>query len=228
MTRSQPARPGPRPWWTPLLLVLMVWVGSTAPLQAGRTPPPPPGPPVVLCLGDELTAGYGVGLTSHYPALLQELIQQRGYPHRVINQGIAWGTSAEAVNRLPSLLAYRPAVVVVALGSNDIRSGQSLTDLKRNLERIIGAFQKQGSRVLLAGVDPPPWHRGRLGGSVPRAYRQVAEKSQVPLAPDLLEGIVDDPELTLTDRFHPNMAGYRRVVNHLWYLLQPLLDATTP
>ena len=41
--------------------------------------------PVILAFGDSLTAGFGVPDSENYPARLQRIISQNGYPHQVIN-----------------------------------------------------------------------------------------------------------------------------------------------
>ena len=41
--------------------------------------------------------------------------------------------------------------------------------------------------------------------------------------PFLLEGVAGHPNLNQADGIHPNAAGQRAVVEHVWPVLQPLL-----
>lgn len=203
-----------------LLLGLLLWGGWGA-AWAGQSGQPP----VLLCFGDDLTAGYGVGLTTNYPAQLQAQLKARGYPHRVVNLGRSGDASAQALGRLTEALNQRPAVTIVALGLHDILRGGSMVDLKLNLTRIVTALQKGNSQVLLAGVAIPPRMGGRLGNIVAPAYLEVASKTRVPLLPDLLAGVLDQPSLVQLNAIHPTGAGYRKVVETLWPHLEPLLAA---
>jgi len=93
-----------------------------------ETAPPTPAPkatqamdkrPVVVCFGDSLTAGYGTDLGQSYPDYLQKDLDAEGYNYRVVNEGISGNTTKDGVNRLNSILALKPAVVVVEFGGND-------------------------------------------------------------------------------------------------------------
>ena len=111
-------------------------------LSASAQPktPPPPAPhtdhrPILVCFGDSLTAGPGVGPGQSYPDYLQALLDQRHIRYRVDNQGISGNTTKDGVQRLPSVLALHPAVAVVEFGGNDGLRGLPIADTRANLDR---------------------------------------------------------------------------------------------
>jgi len=75
--------------------------------------------PLVVFLGDSLTAGPGLGLEQTYPSLVAGLLATRGLPIRVVNAGVSGDTTAGGLARLDWLLRQRPEVLVVGLGAND-------------------------------------------------------------------------------------------------------------
>src|SRR5687767_7599578 len=83
------------------------------------TPMPARTPPVVVALGDSLTAGWGVAADEAYPSLLQARIRAENHPHRVVNAGVSGDTTAGALRRLDSSLDPDTRVLIVALGAND-------------------------------------------------------------------------------------------------------------
>ena len=50
--------------------------------------------PVILALGDSLTAGFGVKDEESYPSQLQVKISSAGLPYRVVNAGVSGDTTA--------------------------------------------------------------------------------------------------------------------------------------
>ncbi|MCC6405855.1 MAG: arylesterase, partial [Planctomycetes bacterium] len=54
---------------------------------------------VLVCLGDSITAGYGLDPDEAYPALLQQKIDDAGLPWRVIAAGVSGDTTAGGLRR---------------------------------------------------------------------------------------------------------------------------------
>src|ERR1051326_2416304 len=79
--------------------------------------------PVILAIGDSMTAGYGVDGASAYPAQLEKELKNRGYDYRVVNQGVTGSTTPQALSRLTRALAIQPQIVIIQLGGNDASQG---------------------------------------------------------------------------------------------------------
>ncbi len=83
--------------------------------------------PVILVVGDSLSAGYGIALHSAWPALLQERLDHQGYLYQVVNASISGDTTSSGRERLPAALArHRPDIVIIELGANDGLRGLQL------------------------------------------------------------------------------------------------------
>ena len=76
-------------------------------------------PPVVVALGDSLSAGPGRRAAQTWPALLQQRATAARYPHLIVNAGVSGDASSDAVRRLDRALVADTRVLIVALGAND-------------------------------------------------------------------------------------------------------------
>jgi acyl-CoA thioesterase-1 len=180
--------------------------------------------PVVLCLGDSLTEGFGIAPEKSYPRLLEQRLRDGGHPEaRVINAGISGSTTASAVSRLRWQLKARPDVVILALGGNDGLRGLDLPQTEKNLSDAIVLAKQRDVRVVLAGMQIPPNYGADYTARFRALFPALAERHDVALIPFLLEGVAADPELNLPDGIHPNAAGYEIVVENVLETLLPLL-----
>ena len=180
--------------------------------------------PVIVALGDSLTAGLGVTADEAYPALLQARLERDGLHYRVVNAGVSGDTTAGAPRRVDWVLRARPAVVVVALGANDGLRGLPVTAMRDNLAAIVTRLRAGGARVLLAGMRLPPNYGAAYTREFAEAFPSVARRASVPLLPFLLEGVAGVPALNQADGIHPNAAGQRVVADNVWRALKPLLQ----
>ena len=195
--------------------LLVVALLSTAPARAEE--------PVIVALGDSLTAGLGVTAEEAYPALLQARLAREGHRYRVVNAGVSGDTTAGALRRLDWVLRARPVIVVVALGANDGLRGLPVAAMRDNLVAIVTRLRESGARVLLAGMRLPPNYGAAYTREFADAFDAVARRTSVPLLPFLLDGVAGRPALNLPDGIHPNAAGQRMVADTVWRALQPLL-----
>jgi acyl-CoA thioesterase-1 len=180
--------------------------------------------PLVLCLGDSLTEGYGIAPENSYPRLLERRLREQGHPDaRVINAGISGSTTASAVSRLRWQLKARPDVVILALGGNDGLRGLDLSQTRKNLADAIALAKSRGVKVVLAGMKIPPNYGADYTRRFEALFPALARAHDVALIPFLLEGVAARPELNLPDGIHPNAAGYRIVVENVLETLLPLL-----
>lgn len=153
---------------------------------------------VVLAFGDSLTYGYGA-VAQAYPTQLEALIGRS-----VINAGVSGEVSASGLRRLPELLErYRPSLVILCHGGNDILRRSSQQNLRSNLVAMVKLARESGAQVLLVGV--PGF--GMLGASTVPLYEEVATEQGVLYEGDVLEKIENDTSLK-SDQIHPNAAGY--------------------
>jgi acyl-CoA thioesterase-1 len=200
-----------------------------APLAAGKTAAvpaprdPAPRPPVVVFLGDSLTAGLGLEGTQAYPALLGDRFAAEGQPIRVVNAGVSGDTSAGGLRRLDWLLRQKPAVVVVGLGANDALRGADVSEIERNLREILRRSKAAGARTLLLGMRIPPNYGPDYAGRFEALYPRIEKDMGVPLVPFLLEKVGGIPALNQADGIHPTAIGQRKVADNVYPYLNKLV-----
>ncbi len=197
--------------------------GSEQARSADATPSPARDRPRLVFLGDSLTAGYNLEASQAYPALIQQKIDGAGLEFEVVNAGISGDTSSGGLHRLDWVLSEGAAVLVLALGANDGLRGIDLTSTRRNLEAILDRCDREGIRVVLAGMQIPP----NYGPEYSRKFRELFTELQVsrklPTVPFLLDAVGGVDELNLADGIHPNAEGQKILAANVWTVLEPVL-----
>ncbi|MGH7803152.1 MAG: arylesterase [Candidatus Binatia bacterium] len=180
-------------------------------------------PPLVVFLGDSLSAGYGLPAREAFPAVVERKLAERGTPIRVVNAGVSGDTTAGGLSRLPWLLQQKPDLVVVELGGNDGLRGQSPEAIERNLRAIIEKSKSAGAKVILLAMAMPPSY-GPYARSFREIYPRVARDLDVPLVEGFLEGVGGVTALNLDDGIHPTAAGHERLAENVLPSLASELD----
>lgn len=182
------------------------------------------GKPTILVLGDSLSAGYNIEVEQGWVELLNQKLQQEGYPHTVINGSISGDTTTQGLLRLPTLLEqHEPAVVIIELGGNDALRGTSPTAIKRNLGQLIDTSKRSGAEVLLLGIQIPPNYGQRYAQAFFDNYAQLANEKKVKLVPIFLENIGGNNELMQEDGIHPNAEAQPLLLENVYTSLKNIL-----
>ena len=180
--------------------------------------------PVLLVVGDSLSAEYGLPRGTGWVQMLADRLRSSGSDYRVVNASISGETTSGGRSRLPALLKqHRPRVVVLELGANDGLRGLPLNVMKDNLSAMIRQAQAAGSKVLLVGIRVPPNYGRDYTERFFNAFAALARENKVPLVPFLLEGFADTLELFQADRIHPTAEAQARMLENVWPTLRPLL-----
>jgi acyl-CoA thioesterase-1 len=215
-----------------LLIVLFLAPGcrQNDPPAADVRPAGPPGAalsrPKVVFLGDSLTAGLGLPADEAYPALLQQRIDRSKLGYKVVNAGVSGDTTAGGLRRLDWVLSDDTRVLVVALGANDGMRGLPVSEMRRNLTRIVQTARRRGVTVVVAGMEAPPNMGAEYTSAFRQVFRDVAQEHGAALLPFLLEGVAGDAALNQPDGIHPNAEGARRIADLVWRALEPMLVHT--
>jgi lysophospholipase L1-like esterase len=170
---------------------------------ADRTNPPPSGD--VVFIGSSSIQGW-TDVAADFP----------GVP--VLNRGFGGSTIADVVYYMDRiLLPYRPRLVVLYGGDNDLAAGCSpervVADYRTFVARLRAAFPV--ARVVFVSIKPSPLRRS----FIPRA-RETNQRIRAIIARDTLGTYVDvftpmldiagqpRPELFVADSLHMSRAGY--------------------
>jgi acyl-CoA thioesterase-1 len=194
-----------------LLLLLILDLALLAAPVAAETR----GTPVILALGDSLTAGYGLAPEKSFPSQLEAALAKKGISVRVVNGGMSGDTSAGGLSRLDWLLAEKPDLVIVELGANDGLRGLDPAVTRGNLDRIATRIRDSGAHILLAGMRAPPNLGSEYGAAFAALYRDLAEKHGAAYYPFFLEGVAADPALNQEDGIHPTAEGIAVIVENI-------------
>jgi acyl-CoA thioesterase-1 len=185
--------------------------------------------PVVLVLGDSLSAGYGLPQGAGWVSLLEQRLRDKRSAYRLVNASVSGDTTAGGLTRLPPLLErYHPAVLVIELGANDGLRGLRFDEITTNLERLIELGRAAGSRVLLIGVRLPPNYGVAYTERFQAVFQEVAKDKQVPLVPRLLAGVGERWDLMQPDGLHPIAKAQPLLLHNVWPKLEPLLQQAAP
>jgi acyl-CoA thioesterase-1 len=178
------------------------------------------GAPVILVVGDSLSAEYGLKRGSGWVALLEERLAQQKIPAKVVNASISGDTASGGRARLPVLLAqHKPTHVVIELGANDGLRGLPVPGLQADLSAMVQAAQKAGAQVLLVGMQLPPNYGGDYARRFAEVFGTVARQYHTGLVPFLLAGVADAPEsrdLFQADGIHPKATAHPRILDNVW------------
>ncbi|MDP2265428.1 MAG: arylesterase [Thiobacillus sp.] len=160
---------------------------------------------VIVAFGDSLTHGTGASEATAYPAVLAALTGRT-----VINAGVPGDTTTSGLQRLPAVLdEYKPRLVLLCLGGNDMLRKQPEASTENNLRLLVQTIRASGANVVLIGVPEP-----RLFGGAPDFYTRIADEMKLPLEREIFNEVLKDNRLK-ADPIHANAAGYRQVAERL-------------
>lgn len=208
-----------------LLLCCLLWWGGVSAAFAAS--------PVILILGDSLSAAYGIAPETGWVALLQSRLRDQGYPHQVVNASISGETTSGGKRRLPELLAvHQPALVVVELGANDGLRGFDLAEIRTNLHDMLRAIDTAGAQSLVIRMEVPPNYGPEYAQGFAAVYDRLLTLEPPParnpvLAPFFLAEVILEPEMMQSDGLHPTSRAQPRLLETVWPTLEPLLARHT-
>jgi len=183
--------------------------------------------PLILVVGDSLSAEYGLPRGSGWVALLEQRLAREKVAARVVNASISGDTTSGGRSRLPALLAqHKPSHVVLELGGNDALRGLPLASTQANLQAMAQAAKAAGARALVIGMQVPPNYGRQYGEEFAAVFAKVAKSEGAALVPFLLKGVADAPDaeaMFQPDRIHPNAAAHPLMLGNVWPVLRPLL-----
>lgn len=152
----------------------------------------------VMAIGNGIVQGVGSTNGGDFVNLL-------GQAGRVTitNAGASGLTTAQVLQGIDSVLAtYRPQVVILMLGANDMAQGVSGQTQFNNLQQIVQRIKVTGAKVVIVGD-----HAGTFNPTYEAAYSQLASMTGAYYVPNALSGIVGNSS-TMSDPTHLNNQGY--------------------
>jgi acyl-CoA thioesterase-1 len=169
---------------------------------------------LIAFFGDSITQGYAVRPEESFPTLVGQAL---GVP--IVNAGVPGDTTEAGLARMErDVLPHRPRVTVVEFGGNDFLRRVPVEETLRSLEAIVSTLIGKGMMVVIlevnVGLGEDPYLKG---------YRVVAERHGALLIPDIMRGILTNPDLK-ADTIHPNAKGHRLIADRVISVLRLLLQ----
>jgi acyl-CoA thioesterase-1 len=106
----------------------------------------------MVAFGNSATSGWLVAPEEAYPAQLQKLLRKKGYDVTVANEGVPGDTTASALRRLDAAIGPDTDIVLVELGTNDVRVHVPPREMRVNLNAIIATLRNRHIFVLVIGL----------------------------------------------------------------------------
>ena len=187
-------------------------------------------------LGDSIAWGQGAARERDRPASrLAEGLQLRGHDVEARVFAVPGARSSGLDAQVRDALAWRPALVVVVIGANDLTHLEPVEPAVRALADAVRRLRAAGAQVVVApapdlsAVPHVPVFLREVVRSAGAAFREqqvaavLAEGGRV-ADPDqrASRAFATDPSLFSADRFHPSSAGYAVIADSL---LPVLLEA---
>lgn len=222
-------------------VALTVWLSAPAspPVGANVERPDPARPLVYVAIGASDTVGFGAAdpTTQSWVAQLHRRLPAES---QLINLGV-WGARVRhaLVQQAPAAIQAKPDVITVWLAVNDFNDIAPLSEYRTDLAQLLDELQVGTQALILVGNVPDmslvPWYQlidpSLLRLQIRRWNAAIAEVVQsrrailVDLYPAWAE-LADHPEYLSEDGFHPSEAGYRRIADLYWQMLERQASAT--
>jgi acyl-CoA thioesterase I len=198
-----------------LFLILLLSVGNPAKAEA----------PVILIMGDSLSAAYGIDTREGWVALLEERLNENGHAHRVVNSSISGDTTRSGATRLPrALRVHQPTVVIIELGGNDGLRGIPIPEIRGNLVAMIEASLEAGARPMLVSVSIPPNYGQEYRDRFRQVFVDLAASYRLAHVSLAIEEVAEAPGMLQDDGIHPTAAAQPLMLDRVWSGLKTLLN----
>jgi lysophospholipase L1-like esterase len=182
---------------------------------------------VIVALGDSTTAGTpGFRSPAETPpdgtgdpqSQYAYWVNERHPQWRMINRGIRGERSDEILSRFDSdVIAYKPEILIVLAGVNDLYQDYPAEWVKRNLQAVYQRALQAKIKVMACTILP-------YNGMLSRVRQRMQEVNEWIRAYSLEHGLgfcdtyraLEDPSrpgnlLSTSDGIHPDVEGYRRM-----------------
>jgi len=171
----------------------------------------------IICFGDSITFGHGANPSEDYPSVLSNMTNLT-----VINAGADSDTSVDGLQRIDSdVLEKDPLLVIIEFGGNDFLKKIPTEETLHNIKTMVDRIQAKGAMVAIFDISA-----GMIMSHYRGLFRNIASEKQAIFIPDLLKGIITDPQLK-SDFIHPNNIGYKMVASRIYRAILPYLNQNT-
>jgi acyl-CoA thioesterase I len=118
-----------------------------------------------LALGDSFTIGTGTTPDRSFPAILARIWTDRGRTVVLSNPAVNGYTTDDLIHdELPLVASFRPTLITVLIGANDIVQGSSDDRYRRQLRSIHLGIRADAPDGRVIALPQPDWSLSPAGG----------------------------------------------------------------
>lgn len=180
-------------------------------------------PLTYVLMGDSTAVTQGADYKDGYAIASAQHLAKK-YQVTFINTGVSGAVSKDiAYKQLSEAASYKPGVVVIAVGANDVThftQGKVIEDSIQKTIDVLRAANPQ-VRIIVTGsaamdvVDRFTWPAKQVAAvrvkSINKIFDRLVARNNIIFAPIAARTRADfkaDPTLFAPDKFHPNARGY--------------------
>jgi acyl-CoA thioesterase-1 len=110
----------------------------------------------IVAIGASNTTGFGVGSDHAYPALLQDMLRQKGLNAIVTNAGVNGDVTSGMLSRLDAAVPQGTDLVILQPGGNDLRFFGTKAARTANINAMEAKLRARHIRYIVYDPDPVP------------------------------------------------------------------------
>ncbi len=176
-----------------------------------------------VVMGDSTAIGQGAKYENSYAVASADHLAE-DYQVNFANVGVSGAITTDVLaTQLKQAAAYKPDLVLLAVGANDARRFVGGGTIQTALQQIVDGLKKANPKVQIVVTGSPamdavprfPWPSNKLLGlrtrQVNRAIAPIISKNHLtfaPVADKTRAAFQADPSLFAADKFHPDARGY--------------------
>ena len=207
-----------------LSILISLWVFIWPQAARSQEAPVSANAPVILVVGDSLSAEYGIRRGAGWVQWLAENKKEALGNAQVINASISGDTTAGGRSRLPALLKkHQPAVMILELGANDALRGLSLDASRDNLQSMIDSAKRINAEVVLIGMQIPPNFGPDYARQFQDMFTTLAKEKDTHLVPFLFTSFALQRDMYQDDGIHPAEQAQPLMAQTVWPALEQAL-----
>ena len=207
-----------------LSILISLWVFVWPQAAKAQEKPVSANAPVILVVGDSLSAEYGIRRGAGWVQWLAENKKEALGDAQVVNASISGDTTAGGRSRLPALLKkHQPAIMILELGANDALRGLSLEASRDNLQAMIESAKAVKADVVLIGMQIPPNFGPDYADQFQQMFGTLAKEKDTYLVPFLFASFALQRDMYQDDGIHPAEQAQPLMAQTVWPVLQKAL-----
>ncbi len=169
----------------------------------------------IVALGDSLTEGFGVRPGDSYPAVLEAMLNKKGFKCTVINAGRSGDTCRNLMARMHRVPDLAPDLVILEIGLNDILMGAMPERISQMITTMVQRLMDEAIPVALAGMVLPYVGDTETETAFAAIYPDVAQALDLMLIPSFNGPSLEKAGGIQFDGIHPTAAGYAAITAYI-------------